>query len=166
LGNQKKTNQPPGRGLRARLQPFTRPYPRNVNEGIDMNYKVITALSVLTVAVLAGCNHAKSPDIVANNIAATQQKADENIANAQKDASKNNVSAIDKVDDKRKDLNNVEAKGTYDVALARAERNHEVALEKCNAVSGDAQSKCKDMAAADYDATKADAKASEVSSKQ
>jgi hypothetical protein len=131
-----------------------------------MNYKFIRALSVLTVAVLAGCNHAKSPDIVANNIAATQQKADENIANVQQDASKNKVGAIDKVDDKRKDLNNVEAKGTYDVALARAGGNHDVALAKCNAVSGDVQSKCKDMAAADYDATKADAKALEVSRKQ
>ena len=131
-----------------------------------MNYKLITALSVLTVAVVAGCNNAKSPDVVANNIAATQQKAVENVADVQKDASKDNVSAIDKVDDKSKDLNNVEAKGAYDVALARAEGNHKVALAKCNAVSGDAQSKCKDMAAADYDVTKADAKASEVSSKQ
>jgi hypothetical protein len=50
--------------------------------------------------------------------------------------------------------------------LARAEGNHKVALEKCNAVSGDAQSKCKDMAGADYDAAKANAKASEVSTKQ
>jgi hypothetical protein len=64
-------------------------------------------------------------------------------------ASKDNVSATDKVNDKSKDLNNVEAKGAYDVALARAEGNHKVAVEKCNAVSGDAQSKCKDMAAAD-----------------
>jgi hypothetical protein len=33
-------------------------------------------------------------------------------------------SATDKVDDKSKDLNNVEAKGAYDVALARVEGNH------------------------------------------
>jgi hypothetical protein len=37
---------------------------------------------------------------------------------------------------------------------------------KCNAVSGDAQAKCKDMADADYNAAKANAKASEVSTRQ
>jgi hypothetical protein len=130
-----------------------------------MNVKLIRAL-VLAVAVLAGCNNAKSPDVVASDVAAAQQKAAKNVADVRKDASKDNVSATDKVDDKSKDLNNVEATGAYDVALARAEGNHKVALEKCNAVSGDAQSKCKDMAGADYDAAKANAKASEVSTKQ
>ena len=131
-----------------------------------MTFKLIKALSVLTVAVLAGCNSAKSPDAVANDVAAEQQKAANNVADVRKDASKDNASATDKVDDKSKDLNNVEATGAYDVALARAEGNHKVSLEKCNAVSGDAQSKCKDMADADYNAAKANAKASEVSSKQ
>jgi hypothetical protein len=132
-----------------------------------MNYKLITALSVLTTfAVLAGCNNAKSPDAVANGVAAAQQKAAENVADVRKDASKDNASATDNVDDKSKDLNNVEAKGAYNVALARAEGNHKIALEKCNAVSGDAQSKCKDVADADYEAAKANAKASEVSTKQ
>jgi len=51
--------------------------------------------------------------------------------------------ATDKVDDKSKDLNNVEAKGAYDIALALAEGNHKVALEQCNAVNGDAQWKCR-----------------------
>jgi hypothetical protein len=88
------------------------------------------------------------------------------VADVRKDASKDDVSATDKVEDKNKDLNNVEATGAYEVALARAEGNHKVALEKCNAVSGDAQSRCKDMASADYDAAKANAKASEVSAKQ
>jgi hypothetical protein len=131
-----------------------------------MNVKLIAALSVLTVAVLAGCNNAKSPAAVANDVAAAQKKAAENVADVRKDASKDNASATDKVDDKSKDLNNVEAKGAYDVALARDEGNHKVALEKCNAVRGDAQSKCKDMADADYNAAKANAKASEVSTKQ
>src|ERR1019366_8658229 len=160
------TNQPRERSVRASLQSFSRLYTTNVNEGIAMNFKLVTVLSVLTVAVLAGCNNAKSPDAVANDVAAAQQKAAENIADVRKDASKDNVSATDKVDDKSKDLNNVEAKGAYDVALARAEGNHKVALEKCNAVSGDAQSQCKDVAGADYDAAKANAKASEVSTKQ
>jgi hypothetical protein len=131
-----------------------------------MNRKFITALSVLTVAVLAGCNSAKSPDAVANDVAAAQQKAAENVAEVRKDVSKDNASATGKVDDKTNALNNVQANGAYDVALARAEGNHNVALEKCNAVSGVAQTKCKDMADADYNVAEASAKASEVSTKQ
>jgi hypothetical protein len=131
-----------------------------------MNVKLITVLSVLTVAVMAGCNNAKSPAAVANDVAAEQQKTAKNVADIRKDASRDNASAIDKVDDKSKVLNNVEASGAYDVALARTEGNHKVTLEKCNAVSGDAQSKCKDMADAGYNAAKANAKASEVTTKQ
>jgi hypothetical protein len=131
-----------------------------------MNLRRIAALSVLTVAALAGCNNAKSPNAVDNDVAAAQHQAAEHVADVRKDASKDNASAADKVDDKSKDLNNVEAKGAYDVALARGEGNHKVALEKCSALSGDAQSKCKDMADADYSAAKANAKASEVSTKQ
>jgi hypothetical protein len=37
------TNQPRERSVRAGLQSFSRPYATNVNEGIAMNYKLITA---------------------------------------------------------------------------------------------------------------------------
>jgi hypothetical protein len=67
------------------------------------------------------------------------------------------------VNDKSQDLNNVEAKGAYDVAMAKAAK---VALEKCNVLRGAAQRNCKDLADADYDAAKAKSKAAEVASKQ
>jgi hypothetical protein len=38
-----------------------------------------------------------------------------------------------------------------------------VALQKCKALAGDAQGRCKDQADADYEATKASAKSLEVS---
>jgi hypothetical protein len=110
--------------------------------------KLLAALSILSVATLTGCNKAKSPDAVANEVAAARQNE------------------ADKIGEKNKDLNNVEAKGEYDVSVAKAEGDHKVALEKCNALSGDDQSKCKDMADADYNATKANAKAAEVATKQ
>jgi hypothetical protein len=90
---------------------------------------------------LCGCNNAKSPDAVANDVAKTEQKAEA------------------KVDDKLKDLNNKDAKGTYDVAMTAAEGDHKVALEQCNALSGATQKDCKDKADADYDLVKARAKA-------
>jgi len=50
--------------------------------------------------------------------------------------------------------------------MAKADGNHKIALEKCNVLSGDAQSKCKDVADADYTAAKANAKAAETTQKQ
>ena len=47
-------------------------------------------------------------------------------------------------------LNNTEAKGTYEVAMAKADGTHQIALEKCTSLSGDARSRCKDQADADY----------------
>ena len=97
---------------------------------------------------LCGCNNAKSPDTVANDAAKTEQKAEA------------------KVDDKLKDLNNKDAKGVYDVTMTAAEGDHNVALEQCNALSGAAQKDCKDKADADYDLTKARAKADLSAAKQ
>jgi hypothetical protein len=110
--------------------------------------KIAGTLGLISLLSLAGCHSAKSPDAVANDVAAAQQ------------------SAAGKIEEKSKDLNNSDAKGAYDVALAKADGDHKVALEKCEALNGDAQTKCKDMADADYDATKANAKASEVAAKQ
>jgi hypothetical protein len=97
---------------------------------------------------LCGCNNAKSPDAIANDVAKTEQKADA------------------KVDDKLKNLNDKDAKGVYDVAVTAAEGDHNVALEQCNALSGAAQKDCKDKADADYDLVKARAKADLSAAKQ
>jgi hypothetical protein len=123
-------------------------------------YKLlISAVAVLAVAAVSGCNNAKSPDAVANDVAAAQAKRSSQVADAKQDAAKDENKAESKVDDKTNDLNNVNAKGAYDVAMAQADGDHKVALQKCEAVSGDAQKACKDQADAKYDLAKANAKA-------
>ena len=124
-------------------------------KGTTMNSKLITAIALATLASLAGCNNAKSPDTVANDVAAAQQAAAKQVADARAEASKDDAKA-----------NNEEAAAAYDVAVAKAEGAHKVALEKCNALGGDAQSKCKDQADADFAAAKANSKAAEVAAKQ
>jgi hypothetical protein len=131
-----------------------------------MKLKLLTAVGLIGVSLLSGCNNEKSADVVSSEVAAARQKAAAQTANAQRDASKDNAAAAEKVDDKSKDLNNVEAKGAYDVAMVKADGDHRVALEKCTAMSGDAQAKCKDLADADYSVAKANAKATEVATKQ
>jgi hypothetical protein len=130
-----------------------------------MHKLVISAVAVLAVAALSGCNNAKSPDAVANDVAAAQAKRAAKVADAKQDAAKDENKAEAKVDDKTNDLNNVNAKGGYDVAMAQADGDHKVALQKCEVVSGDAQKACKDQADAKYDLAKANAKAMQAAQK-
>jgi hypothetical protein len=112
-----------------------------------MQRLLIPFVGAIAIA-LCGCNNAQSPNEVASEVAKTEQKADA------------------KVDDKLKDLNNKDAKGVYDVTMTAAEGDRNVALEQCNALSGAAQKDCKDKADADYDLTKAKAKADLSAAKQ
>ena len=117
------------------------------------------------VAVVSGCNNAKSPDAVATDVASAQQKRAAEVADAKKDAAKEAAKADAKVGDKANDLNTTTAKGAYDVAMAQADGDHKVALQKCEALSGDAQKACKDQADAKYDLAKANAKSTLASQK-
>jgi len=124
----------------------------------------IFAIAV-TVLLAAGCNKAKSPESVAKDVSAAEQKASTEVANSQTDASKDIAQDADKVGNKMTDLNNTAAKGAYQVAVAKADGDRKIALAKCDALNGDEQKNCKNQADADYEAAKADAKASEASNK-
>jgi hypothetical protein len=127
---------------------------------------LLTSALALTVLLGAGCDRPKSPDAVAKDVAAAQQKASTEVANSEKDASKDIGKSADKVDDKLTDLNNSAAKDSEKIDIAKADGDRKVAIAKCAALSGDAQKRCKDSADADYTAAKANAKADEVAAKQ
>jgi hypothetical protein len=127
---------------------------------------ILISSIALTLALAAGCNNAKSPDAVANDVAKAQEKASTEVANSENSAAKDVGKAADKVDDKMTDLNNTAAKDAYDIVVSQADGNRKVALAKCTALSGDAQKNCKDQAEADYKAAKAGAKAAATSEKQ
>jgi hypothetical protein len=120
---------------------------------------LVSMIALVAVAMASGCNNAKSPDAVANDVAAARAKRASEVADAKQDAAKEANKAEDKVDDKTIDLNNASAKGAYDVAMAQADGDHHVASQKCEAISGGAQKACKDQADARYDLAKANAKA-------
>jgi len=124
-----------------------------------MQKLMLSLVALLAVAAASGCDHAKSPDAVANDVAAAQAKRASEVADAKQDAAKDENRSEAKVDDKNADLNNANAKGSYDVAMAQADGDHKVALQKCDALSGDSQKACKDQADAKYDLAKANAKA-------
>jgi hypothetical protein len=124
-----------------------------------MQKLLVSMVAVFAAAMVGGCNNAKSPDAVANDVAAAQTKRASEVADAKQDAAKDANKAETKVDDKTNDLNNASAKGAYDVAMAQADGDHKVASQRCDAMSGDAQKACKNQADAKYDLAKANAKA-------
>jgi hypothetical protein len=105
-----------------------------------MDRILVSILATAALAMAGGCNNSKSPHTVAGDVAKAESKASSEVANARQDAMKD------------------ESKGNYEVAMAQADGKHKVALQKCEALSGDAQKACKDEADADYDLAKADAK--------
>ena len=127
---------------------------------------LMTSAIALCALLAAGCDKPKSPEAVAHDVAAAEQKASNEVSSSEKDASKDIGNAADKVGDKLTDLNNVAAKDAQNIAIAQADGDRKVALAKCSALAGNAQKKCKDEADADYNAAQANAKADAVAAKQ
>jgi hypothetical protein len=128
--------------------------------------RVSTSAMAIAALMIVGCDGAKSPDTVAKDVAAAQQKAAAELANSEKAAEKDLDRAAVKVDDTLINFNNAAAKDAYNLAVAKADGDRKVALANCLALGGDAQKTCKDQAEADYGAAKANARAAAVSLKQ
>lgn len=124
------------------------------------------AAAVLGAVMLVGCERAESPSTVAKDVAAAEQKAAARTQREHADAVRDVEHAQQKVDDQALARNNVAAEDSYKVAMVRADGAHDVAIQQCKALSGDAQRHCKSQADADYEAAKANAKALEVARKQ
>jgi hypothetical protein len=125
-----------------------------------MRLPIISIISLTILALAAGCDHAKSPQAAANDIAAAKQSAAQEVADAHQEAAKDINSASKELQDKSGELADSNAKAAYDVALAQADGDHKIAIQECMTREGAGQKLCKDKANADYDAAKANAKAS------
>lgn len=120
-------------------------------------------LAAMLALVLVGCERSEPPSSVASDVHAAEQKEQSKTERALENASQDAGKAQQRVEDKAADRDDIAAKDAYKVAMAKADGEHDVAIQRCKELSGDAQSRCKRQADADYDATKADAKALEVS---
>ena len=128
----------------------------------------LSALSAVALSALmfVACQQAKSPDEVAAEVEKAQDKSSSEVAGAEQRADKDVANAAAKVGDKLTDLNNDAASDAYQIAVAKADGDRKVDLAQCDALSGDARAACRKQADADYDAAKADAKATEQSQKK
>jgi hypothetical protein len=127
---------------------------------------LLGAAVAASLLIAAGCNNAKSPDGVSNDVAKAEQKGAAEVAKSEDSAAKNLDSAAGKVDDKLVDFNNQAAKDAYNITIAKADAQLKVSQAKCEALAGTPQKNCNDQAQADYDASKAEAKAAAQASKQ
>ena len=117
-----------------------------------MQKLLLPMIGILTTTLACGCNSAKSPAAVATDVAAARQQASTEVADTRKDAAKNVDSAA--ANGSSKDLNDASARAAYDVAVARADGDHSVAIQQCSALTGEAQKSCKERADAGYDQAK------------
>jgi hypothetical protein len=65
-----------------------------------------------------------------------------------------------------KDVARARVTGAFDVAMARADGDHKVAIEKCMTLDPSSQQSCKDKADGDYQSAAAKAKATRASQLQ
>jgi hypothetical protein len=136
------------------------------NQEIDVRKLLLPMIGILTAALACGCNSAKSPAAVAADVAAARQQASTEVTNTRKDAAKNVDSAAANVNGSPKDLNDVSARAGYDVSVAQADGDHNVAIQQCSALTGEAQKSCKERADAAYDQAKTQANVTRLSKLQ
>jgi hypothetical protein len=128
-----------------------------------MNTPSLVALSAISLLALAGCNKAESPATVDSDVAKAAQSAVQNDLKAEakedkveSDTREDVAVATEKADAKNTDV-------SADADVTHAEGVNKVAIEKCEALSGDLQRACKDKANAALDMAKANAKALKAS---
>lgn len=128
----------------------------------------LNALWMIAAAglAMAGCNNAESPGEVRHDVADARAEGQRDIADAQADAREDLADARKDVYDARVDgdagdvleeaqqASEAAAKGDFKVAVAQAEANHRVAIEKCEALGGEAQKDCKDRADSELEMAK------------
>jgi len=127
---------------------------------------LLPMIGILATVLACGCNSAKSPAAVATDVATARQQASTEVADARTDAAKNVDGAAANADGSSKDLNDVGARNAYDVAVAQADGDHNVAIQQCLALIGDAQKSCKERADAAYDQAKTHANVTRLSKLQ
>ena len=136
------------------------------NQEIDVQKFLLPMIGILAAALACGCNSAKSPAVVATDVAAAQRQASTELTDARKDAANDIDKAAANAGGSPKNLNDLGARNAYDVAVAQADGDHNVAIQQCLALTGEAQKSCKERADTAYDQAKTHANVTRLSALQ
>jgi membrane-bound lytic murein transglycosylase B len=137
-----------------------------LNQETNVQKLLLPMIGILTLALACGCNSAKSPAAVATDVAAARQQASAEVTDARTEAANNVDSAAANAGGSSKDINDAGARTAYDVAVAQADGDHNVAIQQCLALTGEAQKSCKERADAAYDQAKTHANVTRLSKLQ
>jgi hypothetical protein len=141
-------------------------YPEaNVHPQAWIRMAPAAALSVM-LGFSGGCHKKPAPVATPADVAAAQQEAQREVDQAQIEARKDVKSAVKIMGVDSKDVARAKITGAFDIAMAHADGDHKVAIEKCMALEPSAQPPCKDKAEIDYQSAVAKAKAIRVSQQQ
>ena len=125
-----------------------------------------TAAVLVMLGVLTGCHRKASPVATPADIAAAQREAQHEVEQAEIEAKKDIKSETKIMGADSTGVARARVTGAFDVAMARADGDRKVAIEKCLMLEPAAQQPCKDTAETDYQAAVAKAKATRASQQQ
>jgi hypothetical protein len=115
------------------------------------------------LGILGGCHQKAPPVATPADVAAAQQEAQHEIEQAKLEARKDIKSETKIMGADSKDVSRARVTGAFDIAMAHADGDHKVAIEKCLTLEPAAQQSCKDNAEVDYQSAVAKAKADRAS---
>jgi hypothetical protein len=118
----------------------------------------VLTFALLAACMLNACDHAKSPDQVANDTAAAETTAAQDTAKAEQKADDKVNSAQTVVRDEQAAAAHTRAVESEKVNDAQAEGTHKIDLAQCEQLSGDNQKACKARADTAYDTAIAQAR--------
>jgi hypothetical protein len=136
-----------------------------------MQFKALCAVAAAAFLLTACSKKAETQAEVQHDVAKAQAEGQRDVADARADVQEANADADKQVadaiadhDDKdvakqAHDANETADKGKSKIVLAQAEADHQVAVEKCEALTAPAQKECKDNADRALDQVKEAAKA-------
>jgi hypothetical protein len=107
----------------------------------------VTFISLTAAAALYGCTSSESPQANARDVAAARDYAAAEQADATRRAARRIGNAMEQVQ-----------RGKYDVEMSQADGNHQIAIQKCEVLSGAQHKACLAQADADYEMLKSIAK--------
>jgi hypothetical protein len=123
-----------------------------------MRASTLWTAAAIVVLSLSGCNRAESPAKVQHDVAKANESAAEKDAEAAERLAKADATARRDMTDARARADEKTTEAAGDAVITQAEGDHKVALEQCEALSGQAQKDCKQQADDQLDSVKAKVK--------
>src|SRR5450631_3090471 len=131
-----------------------------------MEFQKISWAGMAALTVITACHSNKTPQVTAQDVESAKEQAQRAVDEARAEARKDVKSAVKTGGGNPRDIAQAKATAAYDIAMIKAEGDHNVAAEKCQTLQASMMQACKDQADADYETAKATAKTTRTARQQ